>query len=263
MRPKRSWLHLFQGCTEFNFTMLHKSCEKDCVQSMNLFVKQRSILKHKWSSTNIYFTSYNFNTAHFLKVSHSYKEIWNIINVFLDDVKIHKNLSQILIFVYDVYQQLKLWKKCTFGIASPGLIDNSKEVLIFTCPCLFHSLPPASKGSAPSHYSFTPKIRSITVLGCGGAAAGCRGGRAWAGEAGVGTVRLGGVVHHPLVSCDLAVGDDLPTGQHTVIRGGVCARAWVGEKGQVVQQTRWAPGTPPLLLPRSSGDQLASAKDTD
>mgnify|MGYP006866037034 CR=1 FL=1 len=45
----------------------------------------------------------------------------------------------------------------------------------------------------------------------------CRGGRTLGGEAFVGTVWLGGVIHQPLVSSNFTVRDDLPTGQDTVI----------------------------------------------
>lgn len=40
----------------------------------------------------------------------------------------------------------------------------------------------------------------------------CRDGWALGGEAAVGTVWLGGVIHQPLVSSNLTVGDDLPVG---------------------------------------------------
>lgn len=104
------------------------------------------------------------------------------------------------------------------------------------------------------------------VLPRGGAAAHRRrGGRAPGGEADVGTVRLGGVIHHPLVSRDLAVVSDLPAGQHAVVRGGVGARACAGEKAQVSPRRAPPPSRPaePLALPFPSqvpGGQLAGPR---
>lgn len=53
----------------------------------------------------------------------------------------------------------------------------------------------------------------------------CGDGRALGGEAFVGTVWLGGVIHQPLVSSNFTVRDDLPTGQDTVICSIVVAGA--------------------------------------
>lgn len=83
------------------------------------------------------------------------------------------------------------------------------------------------RGGSPVLDELTERRRTALRGGAAGAHR-RRDGRAPGGEAGVGTAWLGGVVHHPGVSCDLTAADALPTGQHAVVQGAVGACACAG-----------------------------------
>lgn len=90
--------------------------------------------------------------------------------------------------------------------------------------------PPRRGGRPPAPVLDELAERGGAVPVGAGAAPGGRGGGAPGGVAGVRTVRLGGVVDHPLVGGHLAVGDDLAAGQHAVVRRAVGAGACGGER---------------------------------